>query len=197
MRNKTLELCKKYLFENKDRMLAVPPTTRERIIRIRSAYTLWIEFPRKKPREIALYLMQEYNIEKSMAYDDLRMVQDVMGNINRASKDWHLYRFNQMVERAYEIAEKKGDSDAMTKAAAAYGRYNQLDKEDPSEFPWDEIKPQSFIITSDPSVIGIKPIANLKDKIAKLYEKYKEDITIVEDVTYEDVDMQNVLNYGE
>lgn len=197
MRNKTLELCKKYLFENKDRMPAVPPTTRERIIRIRSAYTLWIEFPRKKPREIALYLMQEYNIEKSMAYDDLRMVQDVMGNINRASKDWHLYRFNQMVEKAYEIAEKKGDSDAMTKAAAAYGRYNQLDKEDPSEFPWEEIKPQSFIITSDPSVIGIKPIPNLKEKIARLYEKYKEDITIIEDVTYEDVDMQNVLNYGE
>jgi hypothetical protein len=196
-RTSTLDLCKRHLYTDVDKMNSVPAATRDRILRIRSGYTLWNEYPRKKPKDIALHLMNQFNIEKSQAYDDIRLIQDLLGSINRASKDWHLFRFNQMIEKAYEVAETKNDSDSMTKAAAAYGKYNQLDKEDPTEFPWDDIKPQSFVITSDPSVIGIKPIANLKDKIAKLYDKYKEDINMVEDVTYEDVDLKNALEDGQ
>jgi len=193
----TLELCRRHLYSDADKMQSVPANIRDRIIRIRSGYTLWNDFPRKKPKDIALHLMNHYSIEKTQAYDDVRLIQDLLGSINRASKDWHLFRFNQMIEKAYEVAETKNDSDAMTKAAAAYGKFNQLDKEDPTEFPWDDIKPQSFIITSDPSVIGIKPIPNLKDKIAKLFDKYKEDINIVEDVTYEEMDLNNALEYEE
>jgi hypothetical protein len=194
----TLELCRKHLYDDKDSMTGILPAVRDRIIRIRAGFTFWNDFPRKKEKEIAQHIMQMYNVEKSTAYDDIRLIKDLLGSINKASKDWHLYRFNQMIEKGYEIAELKNDPDSIAKIASAYGKYNKLDKEDPTEFPWDDIKPQSFVITSDPSVIGIKPIPNLKDKIAKLLEKYKPDIEMVEDVTYEDVDVDPILEkYGE
>jgi len=191
----TLEICRRHLYDDVTKLEHLPENIRSRLLRIRSGYTLWNEFPRKKQKDIAQHLMQMYGIEKTTAYDDIRLIQDLLGSINRASKDWHLYQFNLRINRAYEIAETKQDSDAMTKAMAAYGKYNQLDKEDPTEFPWDEIRPQNFEITSDPSVIGIKPIPNLKDKIARLYKKYQEDLQSVEDVTFEEIDIEPIEKY--
>ncbi|MDD3195325.1 MAG: hypothetical protein PHU68_05950 [Paludibacter sp.] len=136
-----------------------------------------------------------YGIQKSVAYDDIRLIQELLGSINRSSKDWHLYQFNLRINRAFEIAESKNDHDGITKAMAVYAKYNKLDKDDPTEFPWDEIRPQSFEITSDPSVIGIKPIPNLKDKIAQMFRKYQEDLQSIEDVTYEDIDIEPVESY--
>jgi hypothetical protein len=192
----TLELCRRHLYDDVDKLKHLAENVRSRLLRIRSGYTLWNEFPRKKQKEIAQHIMQMYGVQKSVAYDDIRLIQDLLGSINRSSKDWHLYQFNMRINRAYEIAENKNDSDAMTKAMNVYGKYNQLDKDDPTEFPWDEIRPQNFEITSDPSVIGIKPIPNLKDKIAKLYAKYQEDLESVEDVTYEEMDIEPIQQYG-
>lgn len=192
----TLELCRRHLYDDVSKLNDMPENVRSRLLRIRSGYTLWNEFPNKKQKEIAQHLMQMYDIQKSVAYDDIRLIQDLLGSINRSSKDWHLYQFNLKINKAYEIAEKNNDPDAMVKAMAAYGKFNQLDKEDPSEFPWDEIRPQNFEITSDPSVIGIKPIPNLKEKIAQLYKKYQEDLQSVEDVTYEEIDIESLEKYG-
>ena len=196
-RQSTLELCQKHLYDDKDNMPGVAINTRNRIIRIRSGYTIWNDFPSKKDKEIAIHLMNQFSVEKSTAYDDIRLIKDLRGSINKASKDWHLYKTNAWLDEAVQMARVKNNEDAIIKAAAVSGKINKLDKDDPTEFPWDEIKPQSFIITSDPSVIGIKPIPNLKDKIAKLFDRYKEDISIVEDVTYENADVDPIVNYAE
>lgn len=192
----TLEVCKKHLYDDINKLKHLPDATIQRLIRIRSGYTLWNEFPRKKQKDIAQHIMQMFNVQKTVAYDDIRLIQDLLGSINRASKDWHLYQFNTRINRAYEIAENKNDHDGMTKSMAVYAKFNKLDRDDPTEFAWDEIKPQRFEITSDPSVIGIKPIPNLKDKIAQLYKKYQEDLESVEDVTYEEIDIEPVEQYG-
>ncbi len=191
----TLEICKRHLYDDVNKLSHLNEDTRNRLLRIRSGYTLWNEFPRKKQKELAQHLMQMYGIQKSVAYDDIRLIQELLGSINRSSKDWHLYQFNLRINRAFEIAESKNDHDGITKAMAVYAKYNKLDKDDPTEFPWDEIRPQSFEITSDPSVIGIKPIPNLKDKIAQMFRKYQEDLQSIEDVTYEDIDIEPVESY--
>ena len=188
-RASTLELCKQHLYTDKDRLNHLPEQTRNRLIRIRSGYTLMMEFPSKKSKDIAMHLMQQYNIEKSVAYDDVRLIQDLMGSLQRASKDWHLYNFNQKVHKAYDMAEAMKNPGEMVKAMAAYGKFNQLDQADETQFPWETVKPQQFEMTENPEVLGIKRIPNVKEKIAKLFEKYKEDIQTVEDVTYEDVDI--------
>ena len=196
-RQSTLELCRKHLYDDVNDMPGVLPAVRERIVRIRAGFTYWNDFTRKKEKEIAQHLMSMYGVEKSTAYDDVRLIKDLLGNVNKASKDWYLYKTNCWLDEAVEMARVKNNEDAIIKAAAVSGKINKLDKDDPTEFPWDDLKPQSFVITSDPSVIGIKPIPNLKDKIAKLFEKYKSDIEIVEDVTYEDIDVNSVFeDYG-
>lgn len=192
----TLEICKRHLYDDVTKLSHLNEDTRNRLLRIRSGYMLWNEFPRKRQKDIAQHIMQMFGVQKSVAYDDIRLIQDLLGSINRSSKDWHLYQFNTRINRAYEIAETKNDHDGMTKSMAVYAKFNKLDKDDPTEFPWDEIRPQSFEITSDPSVIGIKPIPNLKEKIAQLYKKYQEDLQSVEDVTYEEMDIEPIEQYG-
>lgn len=185
----TLELCRKHLYDDKDQMAMVPVNIRERIIRIRSAYTLKLDFPRKNDKELAQHLMSLFGVQKSTAYDDIRLIKDLLGSINKNSKDWERYKTNQWLEEAVQIARVKNDQDSIIKAAAVSGKINQLDKDDPTEFDWDSIKPQAFKITGDPSVIGLKPIPNLKDKISSLLKKYQEDISMVEDVTFEEIDL--------
>lgn len=193
----TLELCRKHLYDDVNSMTGILPAVKDRIVRIRAGFTYWNDFTRKKEKEIAQHLMAMYGIEKSTAYDDVRLIKELLGNINKASKDWHLYKTNCWLEEAVEMARIKNNEDGIIKAAAVSGKINKLDKDDPTEFPWDDIKPQTWTITHDPSVIGIKPIPNLKDKIAKLFEKYKTDIEIVEDVTYEEIDVNSVFeDYG-
>jgi len=91
-----------------------------------------------------------------------------------------------MVLNAYDLAEKNEDTRNMVAAADKYAKYNQLDKEDAYKIPWDEIVPQRFEPTSDPTVIGIKAVVNIKEKIEAMKNKYIQDIA--EDIEYEDVD---------
>lgn len=187
---KTLEICKSHLFDDRNKMeeAGVPLIIQERIIRIRDMYTVWLNFPSKKELEIVAELIQRYGIQKSAAYDDVRIIKTLLGDLNKASKDFHRWQFNNMIRKAYEMAERRKNPDAMVKAADKYGKYNQLDKEDILDNPWETIQVQPFEPTSDPTVIGIKPVPNIKEKIAKKIKQYwNEDI---EDVTFEEADFQ-------
>ena len=196
-RQSTLELCRKHLYDDITALDKINPLVRERIKRIRSGYTHWNEFPSKREKEIVNHIMNHFEVQKTVAYDDLRLIKDLFGSINNASKEWHLYKTNSWLEEAVAMARVKNNEDALIKAAAVSGKINKLDKDDATEFPWDDIKPQQFLITSDPSVIGLKPIPNLNSKIDKLFEKYKVDIEMVEDVTYEDIEVNPILqDYG-
>lgn len=46
----------------------------ERIMRIRSAYTLWLEHPWKKDAEIRDHLLN-FGINKSQAYEDIQILK--------------------------------------------------------------------------------------------------------------------------
>ena len=77
-------------------------------------------------------------------------------------------------------------------AADKYAKYNQLDKEDALEYPWEDIIPQNYEPSSDPTLLGIKPIANIQEKIAALKKKYNADI---EDVDFDEIGIsQSLLN---
>ena len=75
----------------------------------------------------------------------------------------------------------------MIRATDVLGKYNKLDKEDATEFPWEEILPTSIEPTNDVTVLKVKPLANKEEEIRKMYEKYKGEIDI-EDIGYEEVD---------
>lgn len=183
------DICVNHLFDDKNKLTHLAPQQLDKLLRIRSAYTMMLEFPSKKDREIILHLQTNFGIDRTAAYDDLRVIKDVLGAINKQTKDWHRFRFNYRNEKAYSMAELQQNPTAMNKCNDTYGKYNQLDKEDVQTVPWDKIIPQTFEPTSDPSVLGIKPMPKFRETIAALKKKYLQD---AEDVTYEEIDLKNL-----
>lgn len=193
-KKQTYDICVQHLYDDADKLAYLAPQVRDRLLRIRSAYTLMNEYPSKADREIIQHIMKNSGVERSSAYEDLRIIKDLLGSINRQSKDWHRFKFNNQIQKAYERADLKNDPDSMVKAMNVYAKYNQLDKEDAERIPWDEIIPQLFEPTEDPTVLGIKPIANIREKIAAMKKKYMNEI---EDVTYDEIDIEQLEEYAE
>ena len=49
---------------------------------------------------------------------------------------------------------------------------------------------QPFTATDDPTVLGIKPIPNIQQKISDMIEKYRKKTIDIEDVEFEEVDLE-------
>lgn len=156
--------------------------------RYRTVFTLCLDNPSIPDTEIRDFLMNEYGICQALAYRDIMNTRMLLGNMQNAGKEWIRYMVNQTLQKAIEDAKAMGKKGIklMIMAADKLGKYNRLDKEDALEIPWDEIIPQSIEPTTDPTVLGIKPLANKEEAIRKMYEKYKDEIDI-EDVNYEPV----------
>jgi hypothetical protein len=191
-KKQTYDICVQHLYDDADKLVHLAPQVRDRLLRIRSAYTLMNEYPSKADREIIQHIMNMSGVERSAAYEDLRIIKDLLGSINRQSKDWHRFKFNNMIQKAYNMAELKNDPDSMVKAADKYGKYNQIDKEDAERTPYEDIVVQTYEPTDDPSVIGIKRRPNIREEIAAMKKKYMDDI---QDVTYEDIDIRELEKY--
>jgi hypothetical protein len=191
-KKQTYDICVQHLYDDVDKLAHLAPQVRDRLLRIRSGYTIMNEYPSKKDREIIMHLQNMFGVERSAAYEDLRIIKDLLGSINRQSKDWHRFKFNNWIERSFNKADLKNDADAMVKASNVYGKYNMLDKEDAERTPYEDIVVQTYEPTDDPSVIGIKRIPNIREAMAAMKKKYMSDI---EDVTYEDIDIRELEKY--
>ena len=78
----------------------------------------------------------------------------------------------------------------MEKAASAYAKYNRIDLEDEVAVPYDLIVVQPFTATDDPSVLGIKPLPRLQERIQELLHKYQAENIDIEDIEYEEADLE-------
>ena len=78
----------------------------------------------------------------------------------------------------------------MEKAASSYAKFNRVDLEDEHKLPYEEIVIQPFVATDDPSVLGIKPLPNLQQKIDDMLKKYTAETADIEDVECEEVDLE-------
>ena len=167
----------------------LPATTQEHLIRLRDLYNFWLCHPRTKDKEIVLKLQQDYKLGKSQAYADLSVLKALLGEFQKTSKDYHRYRFIEMINEAYEVARINKDAKAMAAAADKYAKYTQLDKEDEVNLAYDQIVVQSFVPTDDPSVAGFKPIPNLREVIRKKIAHYAQDYEFIEEIELEEEDM--------
>lgn len=190
MKPKTLEICRQYLFVELPEDLALQ--YKDRIIRIRQAYTWWYEFPMKPEIEVRDFIMHNGCVSVTQAYEDIQIIKVLLGDIQNAGKEWHRHRVIYMLEQGYQMAVDKQDARGMVLAADKLGKYTRLDKEDALELPWGEIIPLPIEPTTDPLVLGIKPIKNVQGVIAKMLEKYGAEIDeSISDVAYEEIDYQS------
>lgn len=151
--------------------------TVNRILRLRDIYSYMLRNPLKKDREYVDYIV--YNakqlgtggeITRRTAYADLEILHAIVGNLQNCGKEWHRWRFNNMIMEGYRIAVDKEDAAAIARLASAYGKYNKLDKDDEKDARYEEIPQIKF--TFDVSVLGFKPIPNLTSVIDQLVKKY-------------------------
>lgn len=166
----------------------LPLATQEHIFRLRDLYNFWLQHPRIKDKEIILKLQQDYKLGKSQAYSDLSILKLLLGEFQKTSKDYHRYRFIEMINEAYEVARVNKDAKAMATAADKYAKYTQLDKEDEINFDYDKIAVQAFVPTDDPSVAGFKPVPNLREVIRNTIKKYEKECEYIEYVEVEEAD---------
>jgi len=162
-----------------------------RVLRLRDIYNYMLRNPLKKDREYIDYIQANYQddgkpLSKRKAYEDIEILHAIIGNLQQCTKEWHRWRFNNMIMEGYAIALRKEDAAAIAKLAQQYGKYNKLDKDDDHDKGYSEIPRISF--TFDVSVLGFKPIPNVRKVIDELIAHYShsklqdidEDAEIVE-----------------
>ena len=167
-----------------------PAASVERVLRLRELYNWVISNPDCKDKEFVDVAIGRFGISKTLAYDDLKIIKSVLPNITQASRDYHRWKYNEMILETYQMAQKRKDTKTMERAATSYAKFNNVNVEDEQSVPYDMIVVQPFTATDDPTVLGIKPIPNIEKVISDMIEKYRAESLDIDDIEYEDADIQ-------
>ena len=187
----TLEVCRVDLFTAKEELeQRYPQVIAVRVLRIREEYNWYISNPDAKDRQFIEFTVSRFGIPKSVAYSDLSIIKALLPHLAQASRDFHRFRYNEMILETYQMAKKRKDTKTMEKAASSYAKYNRVDLEDEQAVPYDLIVVQPFTATDDPTVLGIKPIPNINERIHALLKKYQAENMDIEDVEFEEPDLE-------
>ena len=194
MNNKQLpaiDVCRLDLFTAEDELREkyTEPIV-ARVLRIRDEYNWFLSNPDAKDRQFVEAALSRYGINRSQAFSDLAIIKALLPQLAQASRDFHRYRFNEMILETYQMAKKRKDTKTMEKAASSYAKYNRVDLEDEQAVPYDLIVVQPFTATDDPTVLGIKPIPRLQERIQELLHKYHAENIDIEDIEYEEADLE-------
>ena len=193
----TLDVCRVDLFTAKEELMQrYPEVIVARVMRIREEYNWFLSNPDSKDRQFIDNAVSRFGISKVLAYSDLSIVKALLPHLAQASRDFHRYRYNEMILETFQMAKKRKDTKTMEKAASSYAKYNRVDLEDEQAVPYDLIVVQPFTATNDPSVLGIKPIPNIQEKIEALLKKYQAENMDIDDVEYEDADLEEDVLFG-
>ncbi len=182
------DVARDHLFTDRDKMEAagIPAATIHHVLRLRDAYSYWLAFPSKRDRDIVALLRSRHGVGDTVAREDLRIIKQLLGDLQQTSKAYKRFRFEQMVQRAYDKADAQNNTRDMVAAAAQYAKYSQLDKEDERASVIDKLVPLALSFTDDPAVIGIARMPDFRQKIKAMKERYWAEAT--QEVEYEEID---------
>ena len=168
----------RYITLNDDELteLKVNPNLFERIHRLRGLYAYWLQFPNKFENDIVAYDMNMCRVGRAQAYDDIRLVQVLLGSIQSANKEFMRWKINKDLEEDLKAARRAQNYRAVAAIEKNRILNNRTDKNDEIELEFDKIVPQLFEPTDDPSVIGIEKIPRLRERIKLLNKKYSNNI---------------------
>lgn len=190
----SIELCRLYLFADaKDFKHKVSEADYDKIIRCRALYLWFLEQPHAKDAAFVAEDCNRFKVSRPTAYSDLAVIKALMPELSKTAREFHRWRYNQMILDTYNTAKLKGDTRTMEKAATSYAKYNDCDnfKE---EIDLSEIMPQPFIPTMDPRVLGIEPMPDLAKRKRELIEKYTREVADVADIDFEEIDLPDPRN---
>ena len=187
----TLEVCRTDLFTKEQELLErYPQNVVDKVLRVREMYQWFIANPDGTDREFVAEVCQRHDISRVTAYSDLAILKSLLPMLATASRDFHRWRYNEMILATYKMAEKRKDTKTMERAASSYAKYNRVDLEDEQAVPYELIVVQPFTATEDPRTLGIEPIPNIQKRIEEMIAKYRKETIDFEDVTFEEADLE-------
>ena len=194
----TLEICQRDLFTAEAELKEkYDDITVNRLLRLRDMYAWVVANPDAKDRQFVDTLMERYKVSQASAYSDLGIIKAMIPRITEASRDYHRWRANEMLLETYQMAKSLKDTKTMERAASSYAKYNKVDIEDERAMHYDQIVVQPFTATDDPSVLGIKPIPNINEKIKEMLDKYRKETIDIEDIEFEEADLEEEELFGD
>ncbi len=166
------------------------------LMRIRDEYQWTLANPDKPDRAFVDTMVARHGMSERAVYADLAVIKQLLPALQSSSREWHRWKANQMLLETYEQAKRRHDTKTMERAAASYAKFNRVDLEDEQVIPYEDIVVQPFTATSDPSVLGIKPIENLDEVVKSLIAKYRQETLDIEDVEFEEADLEEKTLFG-
>lgn len=186
-----LEACKADLLASDDELKEkYPLSIAERVMRLREMYNYWLSNPSMKDRQLRDAIMSRYDVSQSTAYSDINIIHQLAPLLAQKSRDFHRARANEMFLETYAMAKARKDTKTMERVVSSYAKYNRVDLEDEMAMPYDEIAIQPFAATLDVRVLGIKPIPDVYNHIAKLTKELSRDFVDIQDVEFEEADLE-------
>lgn len=186
-----LEICRKDLFTNEVQLREqYAPEQVAHVIRLRDMYNWYLSNIDAKDRAFVDTACSRYKVSKSVAYADLLLLKNLLPILGAASRDFHRFRYNEMILETYQMAKARKDTKTMEKAASSYAKYNRVDLEDEQAIPYEDIVVQPFTATDDPRVLGIAVVPDIRNKIQQMLKKYRRECMNIEDVDYEEPDLE-------
>lgn len=187
----TLDLCREHLFtKEQDLVDAVGANAAERVMRVRAMYMWRLANPEAKDRQFCDEFKSRYPMGKNAAHEYMTIVNALLPLLSEKTRDFHRWRYNEMILETYQMAKLRKDTKTMERAATSYGRLNKVDAEDVRSVPYHLIVVQPFVATADPTVLGISPIPNVDAKIRAMLDKYSAETMDIEDVDFEEADLE-------
>lgn len=166
------------------------------LMRIRDEYQWTLANPDKPDRAFVDTMVARHGMSERAVYADLAVIKQLLPALQSSSREWHRWKANQMLLETYEQAKRRHDTKTMERAAASYAKFNRVDLEDEQVIPYEDIVVQPFTATSDPTVLGIKPIENLDEVVKSLIAKYRQETLDIEDVEFEEADLEEKTLFG-
>ncbi len=187
----TIDACRVDMFSPKEELeKKYTPVMVARIIRVRDAYTWMLANPDAKDRQVAdLFLSHFPDFGISSAFSVLSILNALLPLLSQNSRDFHRWRYSEMILETFQLAKRRKDTKTMERAATSYGKLHRIDLEDEMVMPYDQIVVQPFVPTMDITVLGMKPKPNAFEYIAKLTKELSADFPDIIDVEAEDADL--------
>lgn len=186
-----IDACRLDLFSPEAELRSkYPPAFADRLMRIRDMYNYWLSNPSMKDRQLRDTLMSRYGVSQSSAYSDISLIHQLVPLLSRKSREFHRARANEMFLETYTMAKARKDTKTMERVIASYCKYNDVAREEDGGLPYDEIAIQPFCASTDVTLLGVKPIPDIYNHIARLTKDLSRDFPDIMDVEAEDADLE-------
>ena len=73
------------------------PEQAQRLVRLRDMYTWYLSNPDSKDRQFIDMAASRHGLSRAQAYNDLAVIKTLLPLLASASRDFHRYRYNEMI----------------------------------------------------------------------------------------------------